>query len=95
MYRPSHRPSFDCPDIIWQEEQIVKLHILQFSPVSCTSCPSCPYIPRSTLFSNTPSLYFFSINVGEQILNSHKTAGKIAISAESFQMEEGTRNTLN
>jgi hypothetical protein len=33
--------------------------------------------------------------VGEQILNSHKTAGKIAISAESFQMEEGTQNTLN
>jgi hypothetical protein len=53
MPRPSHPPRLHCSNNTWRRVQIMKLFIMQFSPV--TSSLFGPNIHLSTLFSNTTS----------------------------------------
>jgi hypothetical protein len=54
--RSSHSFSFDHPNNIWWGVQIIKLHIMQFSPLSCYLFLLGPNILLSALFSNAVSL---------------------------------------
>jgi hypothetical protein len=59
MSHAPHHPWFVHPNNIWWSVQVMKLHIMQSSPVFCHSPllrSKCPNILLSTLFSNTLNL---------------------------------------
>jgi hypothetical protein len=57
----------------------MKLMIMQFRQPAVTSCLLVPNIFLSSLFSNTVSLWCFSLNVRDKFSHLYKTRGKIIV----------------
>ena len=72
--RPSHSSPFDHPNNIGWAVRIIKLFIMQFSPLPCYLVPHRP----NTLFWNTLSLHSFR-NESEQVSHPYKTTSKIIV----------------
>jgi hypothetical protein len=62
MPRPSHLPWFDHPNNIWWSLEVMKLLIMQSSPV-CRSILPPPYVQifSSTSCYQTPSIYVLTL----------------------------------
>ena len=67
---------FDDPNRVEWREQIMKLLIMQFSPVFVTSTLLDPNIFLSNLFSKSLSVYSSS-NARDQVSHPHHAAGSI------------------
>ena len=74
----SSNSRFHHPHNIGWAVQIIKLLIMQFSPLPCTSSLLSPNIVFSTLFSNTLSLRS-SLIVSDQISHPYKTTSQIIV----------------
>ena len=77
-YMPCPSPSFDQPNNIWCRVQIMKLLVMQSSPLPCYLVPLRPKYPLSTLFSKTLNLHS-SLNVRDQVSQPYKTINKIIV----------------
>jgi hypothetical protein len=77
MPRPPHFPRFDLPNDMWWRVQIMKLPIVQLSPLFPSSFLG-PNILLSTLFSSTLSLRS-SLNVRDKVSHPYKTTGRIMV----------------
>jgi hypothetical protein len=73
MSRLPHPPRLYNSNYTWRRVQIMKLLVMQFSPLSHQFAPN---ILLNTLFSNTPSLCSF-LNIREQVSRPYRTTGKI------------------
>jgi hypothetical protein len=76
--RPSHLPLYHLPNHNLFTVQIMKLLIMQFSPVSCYYFPLRPIISISTLFSSTPSLYY-CFKMKFNVLHANRTTNLAVI----------------
>jgi len=74
---PSHAPWLDHPNKIWWSVQVMKLIIMQSSPVFCHII-SFRSILLSTPFSYKFSLCY-SLSVRQQVSHPYKTTGKITV----------------
>jgi hypothetical protein len=63
---PSHSPSLDHSNYIWQRVQVMKLLIMQFSPPSCYFVPLRSKYPPQHPVLTPPSLRS-SLNVRDQV----------------------------
>jgi hypothetical protein len=75
---PSHPPWLDHSDYIWWRVQLMKLLIMQFSPISHHFTLFSPHNLLSTLFSNTLSLCS-SISITDYVSHPYRTTGKIIL----------------
>jgi hypothetical protein len=75
---PSHPPSPDHPNDSSWSIQVMKLLVMQSSPVSHYFCLLGPNILLSTQFSHTFNLRY-SLSVGDQVSCPYKTRGKIIV----------------
>ena len=73
-----HSSRFDHPNNTGWGVQVIKLLIMQFSPLPCTLSVLGPNILLSTLFSNILSLRS-CLKVMDQVSHPHKTTGKIMV----------------
>jgi hypothetical protein len=80
---PSHPPWLVHSNWIWRRVYVMKLHIIQFSPISylLTLHPFSVHIFSSPLSSQIPSAYtrFSSLNVKGQLSLSYKPTPKIIV----------------
>jgi hypothetical protein len=75
---PSHPPHFNYSNNTWRRVQIMKLFIMQFSPLSCHLISLRSKYPPQTLFSNTPSLCS-SLNVRDKVSHPYRNTGKLRV----------------
>jgi hypothetical protein len=78
FYRPSHYSRFEHPSNICWRIQIIKLLIMQFSPLPVIPSLLGPNFSLSTLFSNTLRLRH-SLNVCDQVSHPYKTTCKTVV----------------
>jgi hypothetical protein len=83
----------DWPRNIQCTLQIIKLIIMQFSPVSCHFIPLRSKYSLSTLFSNTLNLCSY-LNRRYQVLQPYKTAGSVVALCVSVLTFPGSKTDI-